>query len=98
MKLCERESCRKTHKGEVSEEIRNCCNQVKCTSHDGTVCECWMEYPEDQPYHDKDATIEINERVDQHQDMTYYGLSAMLMGGAGIVLFLLLWAKEVGVF
>lgn len=98
MKFCERENCRKTHKGKVSEEIKNCCNQVQCTSHNGTLCECWMEYPEDQPYHNKNAVIEINERSDQARDMTYYGISAAIMGIGGIILFLFLWAKEAGIF
>lgn len=98
MKFCERENCRKTFKGEVSDEIKACCNKVCCTSADGTTCECWIEFPQDQPHHDKDAVIEISERSDQARDMTYYGISATIMGVGGIILFLFLWAKEVGLF
>ena len=41
----------------------------------------------------------LNEEVrDQLINANYYGLSAMIMGAPGLILFLVLWAKEVGLF
>ena len=100
MKLCEHEHGRKVYRLKPTDSIRSQCNRVECTKIDGTKCECWMTYPneEDQPNHDRSVDIIIDEREDKGIDINYYGMSAMLMGAAGIILFLCLWAAEAGLF
>lgn len=100
MKLCEQHHNRKVYRLRPPESIRVQCNRVECIGIGGKKCECWMSFPNeiDQPNHDKTIDIVVDEERDQGISANYYGLSAMIMGVAGIVLFLILWAKEGNLF
>ena len=94
MKLCEKYEGRKVYRMKPPASIRSTCNRVECTDADGKRCECWMSHPSNEPFHDKHTDIVIDEHRDAHVSSVYYGLSAMVMGALGIILFIALWIKD----
>lgn len=97
MKFCEKEKERTVYRDMPPGKIPQGCNKVKCIDRHGNECECWLTYPKDE-YHNRNAEIIIDERRDNSYSAVYYGLSAIVMGTGGVILFFVLWAQEAGLF